>query len=101
MRLEDGDVVNVSKVALANVNHILSQISPVLQALTLPATVVSAYTTAFGILPVLKAQNIALQGQTINLLGGGGTGTTPTIPSGTTPTTPSGKPAVPEPEKKE
>ncbi|MSS73765.1 MAG: hypothetical protein EXS64_20090 [Candidatus Latescibacteria bacterium] len=101
VRLEDGDVVNVSKVALANVNHILSQIGPVLQALTLPATVVSAYTTAFGILPVLKAQNIALQGQTINLLGGGGTGTTPTIPSGTTPTTPSGKPAVPEPEKKE
>lgn len=106
VRLEDGDVVNVSKVVLADVNHILSQVGPVLQALTLPATVVSAYTTAFGILPVLRAQNIALQGQTINLLGGGGTtGGTGTIPGGVTipggTTTPSGKPAVPETEKKE
>jgi polysaccharide export outer membrane protein len=97
LRLEDGDIVNVSRDVLADVNQVISQINPILQALTLPATAVSAYTTAFGILPVLQAREIALQGQTINLLGGGGA---PEIPGGggTIPptTTPSPKPAAPE-----
>lgn len=98
LRLEDGDIINVSKDALADVNHVISQINPILQALTLPATAVSAYTTAFGILPVLQAREIALQGQTVNLLGGAGI---PGIPGGegTTPpttTTPSPKPATSE-----
>jgi len=97
LRLEDGDIVNVSKDVLADVNQVISQINPILQALTLPATAVSAYTTAFGILPVLQAREIALQGQTVNLLGGGITG----IPGGggtipPTTTTPSPKPAAPE-----
>jgi polysaccharide export outer membrane protein len=97
LRLEDGDIVNVSKDVLADVNQVLAQVNPILQALTLPATAVSAYTTAFGILPVLQARNIALQAQTVELLGGGGI---PGIPGGggTIPptTTPSPKPAAPE-----
>ncbi|OGG56177.1 MAG: hypothetical protein A3F84_25560 [Candidatus Handelsmanbacteria bacterium RIFCSPLOWO2_12_FULL_64_10] len=98
LRLEDGDIVNVSKDVLADVNQVLSQVGPILQALTLPATAVSAYTTAFGILPVLQARNIAIQGQTLNLLGGAGI---PGIPGGEgtippTTTTPAPKPAAPE-----
>lgn len=104
LRLEDGDVVSVSKDALADITRVLGQIGPVLQALTLPATVVSAYTTAFGILPVLRAQNI-LQGQSLNLLGGGTTGIPGT--TGTTggtggitiPSFISPKPVVPEEQK--
>ncbi len=101
LRIEDGDLISVSKDALADISKVIGQITPVLQALTLPATVVSAYTTAFGILPVLKAQNALLGGGTTGITGitgitGGTTGTTGgtggiTIPSGVSP-----KPAVPE-----
>ena len=76
MVLEQGDVVHVGREVLADVNHVISLVTPILDALFLPATIVTAYTSGAGIIPIVEGPGgVSFQpGQTLSLPAGTGLG---------------------------
>ena len=96
MVLEQGDVVHVGREVLADVNHVISLVTPILDALFLPATIVSVYTTGAGVIPIVEGPGgVSFQpGQTLSVPAGTGLGA-----AGATTSVPSApKPAVPKDE---